>query len=139
VPSPHPIELRERAVHSYIASGESYDEVAARFGIARRALQRWVKLHRETDSVAPRPRGGGNPSQVNMPVLEGIIAARQDATSFELTAQYNRLVTRDERVHRSSIHRALHRAGYVFKKKSYVPPSRSAPTCSKSESDSSAD
>src|SRR5262245_4925368 len=123
MPSPHPIELRERAVLAYESGGDSYDEVAELFGIARRALQRWVKLRRDKGSVAPMPPGGGNRSPIDLGLLESIIAKTGDATSFELTAAYNRQVARRARVHRSSIDRALRRAGYVFKKNSYVRPS----------------
>jgi len=128
MPGPLPIELRERVVAAYEASHESYDAIAAQFGVARRALQRWVKLKRETDSVAPRPRGGGNFSQVDVPLLEKIVAETRDATSHELTADYNARVPRRQRVHRSSIQRALRRAGFVFKKNAYVRRSKTGPT-----------
>ena len=124
MPAPYPIELRERAVDAYESGSESYGVVAERFSVAIRPLQRWVKLRRETGSVEPKPRGGGNVSPVELEVLEAVMAERGDATSFELTAEYNRRVPRAHRVHRSSVHRALRRAGYVFKKNSYVPRSR---------------
>lgn len=132
MPAPYPIELRERAVRAYESGSESYAVVAERFSVAIRALQRWVQLLRTTGSVAPLPRGGGNPSPIDRAVLQAVIAERGDATSFELTAEYNRRVSRDRRVHRSSVHRALRRAGYVFKKNSYVRPSRRGPTSSRS-------
>lgn len=117
MPAPHPIELRERVVAAYERGRESYDVVAATFGVARSALQRWVRLYRTTDSVEPRARGGGNFSPVDVALLEKLVLELRDATSHELTVAYNRLVGRSRRVHRSSIHRALHRSGYVFKKK----------------------
>ena len=128
MPAPHPIELRERAVRAYEGGNESFEEVAARFSVAVRALQRWVYLKRETGTVAPRPRGGGNYSNVNISLLEKLLAGAGDATSHELTAAYNRAVKRTERVHRSSVQRALWRAGYVFKKKSFVRRSKTDQT-----------
>jgi transposase len=133
MPAPYPIELRERAVRAYESGNDSYDVVAERFSVASRALQRWVKLRRDTGNVAPMPRGGGNPSPIDLPVLEAVIAERGDATSFELTAEYNRRVLRKQRVHRSSVHRALLRAGYVFKKNSYVRRSRRGPMSNRNE------
>ena len=133
MPGPLPIELRERVVAAYEASHESYDAIAAQFGVARRALQRWVKLKRETNSVAPRPRGGGNFSPVDVPLLEKIVAETRDATSHELTADYNARVRRSDRVHRSSIQRALRRAGFVFKKNAYVRPNKIGQTSKRSE------
>lgn len=138
MPAPYPIELRERAVEAYESGDESYGVVADRFCVAIRALQRWVRLWRETASVKPRPRGGGNHSPIEMSVLEAVIAERGDATSFELTVEYNRRVPRSQRVHRSSVHRALRRAGYVFKKNSYVQRSRRGRTSSRNERASSA-
>jgi hypothetical protein len=44
------------------------------------------------------------------------VAARPDQTTDELTRAYNRAVTPAQRVHRSSVLRALRRTGYVFKK-----------------------
>jgi transposase len=128
MPGPLPIELRERAVQAYERGGESYETVAATFSVATRALQRWVKRRRETGSVAPLPRGGGNSSPVDVAVLEAVINDSRDATTWELAAQYNGRVSRDARVHRSSIVRALRRAGYVFKKNGFVRQNKTAPT-----------
>lgn len=125
---PYPIELRERAVHAYVSGAGSYTAVAAHFGIARRILQNWVQRWRETGSVAPKPLSGGNRSPVSLPVLQGVLAERADLTTHELAAIYNRRVPREGRVHRSSILRALHRAGYVFKKNVIVLQSKTART-----------
>jgi len=132
MPAPHPIELRARAVRAYESGNESYEEVAARFEVARRALQRWVQLSRETGSVDPRPRGGGRKSVVDMALVERLLSDSGDATSHELTAAYNRAIGRAGRVHRSSIQRALWRAGFVFKKNSFVRPSKSVRMSKKS-------
>ena len=55
-------------------------------------------------------------SPVDIPVLETVVQETRDATTEELTREYKRRVDRAHRVHRSSILRALHRTGYVFKK-----------------------
>lgn len=112
----YPIELRERAVRAYEAGEGTYDEVAERFTIGSATLERWVRRKRETGTVAPRPAGGGNFSPVDFKILEEELVAKPDMTTFELTVAYNRRVSRGQRVHRSSIQRALARAGYVFKK-----------------------
>ena len=97
--------------------GSTYDEIAEYFAIGRASVVRWGRLKRETGSVNPRPRGGGNFSQVKLDTLRKLVEHEPDRTSFELTATYNRMVSRGERVHRSSIQRALTRMGYVYKKK----------------------
>jgi transposase len=128
VAPPHPIELRERAVHAYVSGDGSYAVLAARFGIARRILQNWVQRWRDTNSVAPMPLRGGNRSPVSMAVLHGVLGERADLTTHELAAIYNQRVPRASRVHRSSILRALHRAGYVFKKNGLVLQSKTGRT-----------
>jgi transposase len=137
MPSPYPLELRERAVYAYESGAGTYPAVAASFGITSRVLQTWVRLHRETNSVAPKPRGGGNRSQVDSTMLAALIAERADVTTHELAATYNRRVHRSAQVHRSSILRALRRAGYVFKKNAFVLQSKTARTSKRGASDSS--
>ena len=87
--------------------------------------------------AAPMPRGGGNRSQVDYAVLEGLLAERPDVTTHELTAAYNHRVRASGEVHRSSIHRALHRAGYVLKKNGYVRLNKTAKPFKKSGARSS--
>ncbi len=132
MPNPHPGELRERAVRAYEAGEGSYAEVAERFSIARRTLQRWATLKRETGDVKPYDKGGGNPSPVDVGKLKAALAAHPDAVTDELTAAYNKLIARSERLHRSSILRALHRLGYVFKKNGRGPRSKIVPTFKRS-------
>jgi transposase len=128
MPKPITIELRERAVAAYEAGSESYDVVAARFSVSRRSLQRWVERRRESGSVEPDDPAGGNYSRVDMKTLHGIVQSRPDATSYQVTSDYNRSVPRKKRVHRSSIVRALQRAGYVFKKSESDPPNKTGRT-----------
>src|SRR6516165_9817486 len=115
MPNPLPIELRERAVAAYLEGDESAETVALRYGIGQRTLQRWIALKEDSGTLTPRPRGGGWRSPVVMVVLHKLIARDASVTAGELTVAYNREVSRGQRVHRSSIFRALHREGYVFK------------------------
>jgi transposase len=132
MPNAHPTGLRERAVRAYEAGEGSYDDVAARFGIGSRTLQDWVALWRATGRMEPQPKGGGNPSPVDIEVLEDVLRERPDAVVDELRASYNDRVPKARRVHRSSILRALHRRGYVFKKNVRGPQSRTGRTSKKS-------
>lgn len=131
MPNPHPIELRERAVRAYEAGEGSLTEVSARFDIAKRALANWVKLFRDTGSVAPRAKRGGWKSTIDMQLLHDAVRDQPDSTVAELAYQYNRHVRRGERVHRSSIMRALKRAGYVYKKNGSAPRSKRGRTWSR--------
>lgn len=137
MPAPHPIELRERVVRAYERSGESVIVVAARFGVAPAAVERWLRLKRQTASVAPRARGGGNHSAIDVAVLSRLVVELRDATTYELTTAYNRVAGRGNEVHRSSILRALRRSGFVFKKNGFAHSSKSDPTSEKSARHSS--
>ena len=117
MPNPYPIELRERAVRAYETGNESQTVVAARFTVNPWTLLRWVARQRETGSVAPWPKRGGRVSPVDSAELEAVVGDTPDATTEELTQAYNGRVPRSDRVHRSSILRALHRRGFVFKKR----------------------
>jgi transposase len=122
--------LRSRVVAAYLAGEGSAEAVAKQFGVSRRALQRWVERQEADGTLAPRARGGGRFSPVVMDVLHDQVRRDPSATAGEVTRAYNRAVSKAQRVHRSSIFRALHRAGYVFKKNVRVLPSKTAPTSS---------
>jgi transposase len=113
---PYDLRFRERAVRAYDQGDRSYVEVAAIFGIDHRTLERWVALFRQTGSVAPRPRGGGQRSRVDVPLLQAVLAAKPDMTCGELAVAYNRRVPATRRVKWWTVWRALQRAGYVLKK-----------------------
>jgi transposase len=113
---PHPVELRIRVVMAYEEGVGSYPEVAARFAVGEASVKRWVHLHRRDGGVEPTPKGGGTPSVVTLMDLEVALAKVRDATAGELTAEFNRQRPRRDRVHVSSIKRALRRHGYVVKK-----------------------
>jgi transposase len=129
MPNPFPIELRERAVRAYESGEGSHTAVAERFSLNPWTLLRWILRRRETGSVAPLAKSGGRTSPVDIELLETVVRETSDATTEELTRAYNGRVDRARRVHRSSILRALHRRGYVFKKNVRGPQSKTEPTC----------
>lgn len=128
MPNPYPIELRERAVRAYETGEDSHTAVAERFSLNPWTLLRWIVRRRQTGSVAPLAKSGGRSSPVDIKLLEQLVRDTPDATTEELTGAYNQLVDRARRVHRSSILRALHRRGYVFKKNARGPQNRTVPT-----------
>ena len=121
--NPYPIALRERAVRAYEDDTASYLKIAEEFEIGVATLQRWVRRARETGSPAPLPKKGGWHSPVDMPILLALLGERPDTTTAELTRAYNNRVAREVRFHRSSIFRALQRAGYVFTRNDSDRPS----------------
>jgi transposase len=108
-------------------------EIAERFAIGHRTMQTLVARWRSMGTLEPTAKGGGNPSPVDLSVLEAVLRERPDAVTGELTLAYNSRVGRKRRVHRSSILRALRRQGYVFKKNVRGPQSKTGPTFKKSD------
>ena len=115
---------------AYEAGEGGYHELAALFGVGYRTLQRWVAQYRATDSVAPRPRGGGWRSPIDPIVIHAVIRECPDATSDEVARAYNRRVGRDGRTSARSVRRALRREGYVVKKNGAVQVNATDPTFS---------
>lgn len=137
MPRAYPTELRERAVKAYESGEETLGELAVRFEVAERSLRYWVEQKRKTGSLAPKPRGGGNFSPVDVGILERVLGEHRDATTDELTRAYNKARLSGRRVHRSSILRALRRQGYVFKKNGRDQRSRIVRTSAPNEKPSS--
>jgi transposase len=125
---PYDVAFRGRAVAAYEAGEGGHHELAGVFGIGYRTLQRWVAQYRATDSVAPRPRGGGWHSPIEVVVLHAVVRERPDATSAEMCREYNRRVGRDGRTNQTSFLRAMKRQGYVLKKNGSVRVSATDPT-----------
>lgn len=127
MPNAYPLALRERAVRLYAAGG-TYKGVAKDLAISVSSVLRWVMRDRDTGSIEPLARGRGRRPAVAWDVLQQVLDAKPDGVTDELTRSYNGRVTRPQRVHRSSILRALKRAGYVFKKNARGPQKLTAPT-----------
>ena len=128
MPAPYPVELKVAALAAFERGEGTADEVAERFNVGRSSLLAWSRQLRENGTLEPAPRGGGNFSPVDVKRLLRLLNSNRDSTTAELTKAYNAGLPKDERVHRSSILRALKREGFVFKKNGRGPQSRTAPT-----------
>jgi transposase len=128
-----PEALRRRVVEAYERGEGSYRCIAKRFGVGEATVKRWVRQYRRDGTCAPEKKGGGNPSNICLKELEGIVTKLGDANAGEIAAAYNRKRRGRNRRHVSSIKRALYRAGYVVKKSASGRWNSSAQTSSKSE------
>ena len=89
MPNPYDLALRERAVTAYERGDGSYAQLAALFDVDHRKLERWVARWRDTQSLAPQPRGGGWPCPIDVTVLRAVVRDGPDATVTELCWKYN--------------------------------------------------
>lgn len=113
-----PIELRERIVRAHVEQGMGPQEIAEVFGVARTSVRRYLEKHANGESLAVgRPPG----ARAKLgPAEHAWIgdSLKQDPylTSYELAARYNRQF-KANRVHRSTILRAMRTLGFTHKKR----------------------
>ena len=83
--APYSIDLRERVVRAWDASGDA-DEVAARFSVSRAWVHRLVQRRRETGSIAPRKQAKfrSRVLATQEQRLKDLVTAKPDATLAEL-------------------------------------------------------
>ncbi len=117
-----------RAVQAHEAGEGSYAAIAERFSVGEASVKRWVWRYRSHGTVEPRPRGGGVHSNISAAEIDAILGRLGDANAGEITAEFNLSRRGRNRVHVSSMKRALHRYGYVVKKNASGRWSSSAPT-----------
>jgi transposase len=79
------LDLRERVVAGR-QKGQSAQELAKRFGICKRSVERYWERQQETGSVAPKQRGGYRRSRLagQEQTLRGWIDAQADLTLEQL-------------------------------------------------------
>ena len=108
-------DLRERVVRA-VAIGTPRDEVAATFVVSSATITRWLRLKRETGSLAPKPVPG--PVAVKtaavMAALPARLAAHADATLAEQCSWWRE--ASGVEVSTATMSRALTRLGCSRKK-----------------------
>jgi transposase len=108
-------ELRERVVRA-VAIGTPRDEVAATFAVSVPTIERWLRLKRETGSLAPKSVPGpvAVKTEAVMAALPERLREHADATLGEQCAWW-REVSGIE-VSTATMSRALTRLGWTRKK-----------------------
>jgi transposase len=104
-------EIRQRALKAHEA-GLTQEKIATAYGIDIRTFQRWLLAFRKDGRDAPLPRGH-RPAALNeteMQQLGKFVQKHPDATLEQIRAAINKPCCL------KSIHEALKRLGYRFKK-----------------------
>lgn len=113
-----PIELRERIVHAHAEQGMAVLEIAELFQVSITSVRRFIKVAKAGGSLTPETPPGGL-KKLGESEHQWLLAEIQQSpftTSYELTAKYNRKF-RGNKVHRSTILRAMHTLGFTHKKR----------------------
>ncbi len=96
---------------------KTVDDIATNFGVSHMSVRRLIAKAESGESLEPGV-GAGRPTKLGEHELEwlrGEIKANPYATSYELSAKYNRQF-RTNKVHRSTVLRAIRALGYSSKK-----------------------
>lgn len=119
------MDLRERVVAACDEGTDTRAEIAERFSVSESWIRRLLQRRRETGSIAPRPRGGGQPPAFDSEGatrLRRAVAESPDATLKELAEASGVACST------SATDRALRRLGITRKKSRSAPPSRTVRT-----------
>jgi transposase len=119
------MDLRERVAAACDEGADTRQEVAERFAVSVSWVRRLLQRRRETGSLAPRPRGGGQPPAFDAAAADRLrraVAATPDATLKEL-ARASAVACST-----SAVDRALARLGLTRKKSRPGPRSRTGRT-----------
>lgn len=81
------IDLRQKIVEAYAEGSISQRQLAKQFRVTLSFVQKLLKQHRETGSIAPKRRTKQTPTKLTskqLQVLEQLVDANNDATLEEL-------------------------------------------------------
>lgn len=118
MPKPLPLELRSRVVNAYNDGEGSVREIAQRFCVCARSIFRWLALERCSNDLSPKQaRKGPAPkiSEKSFDELNDFCMRKPDRTVAELAQDWSK--EKDQPISRSSMGRALLRAGLSLKKR----------------------
>lgn len=118
MPASIPIELRERIVRAHVERGMGLREIADLFDVGYTSVWRYLAKHANGEPLEPGRPPGAQPklTKLQRSWLKKQLESDPYLTSYELSARYNRHF-RSNRVHRSTILRAMHALGFTHKKK----------------------
>jgi transposase len=111
---PYSQDLRQRILDTIQRGDGSVRQIAGRFLVSVSFVTRLLRLHRSTDSLEPRPHGGGNPAVLTPEDLErlrDLIRQQPDATLEECRQRLGASCST------MTISRALSKLGLPRKKK----------------------
>ena len=118
MPKPHPPELRQRVLDTYMNDGGTYEDMARRFCVGVASVSRWLRLQRETGGVKPRRAEHPRSDRVIQgDVLEYMLHLVEDEpnwTTSELALTLNEAFELE--LDRRTVGAALRDAGLTFKR-----------------------
>ena len=131
---PYSVDLRQRVVDAYAQGEGTIDQLAERFSVSPSSVERWVRRHRTTGSVAPTPNPAGKANAIvteaDRARLVGYYQEQPDATYAEIAARFSRETGRP--IALSTMAAAVKRLKITRKKRVSNPRDTSAKQSSRS-------
>ena len=123
---PYSIDLRQRVVDAYMRGEGTKKALAHRFAISLSSVERWIRQHKATGTVAPKPNPAGKAraivKQEDRELLVQWYKEAPDMTYEELAERFTRETGR--RVARSTMGATVLRLGITRKKRHFGLRSR---------------
>lgn len=111
------LDLRQKIVDAYAEGNISQRQLAKQFRVALSFIEKLLKQHRETGSIAPKPRVEQTPTKLNseqLMVLEQLVEETNDASLDELRYQLEQKT--GVLIGRSTVDRMLSKLNLTVKK-----------------------
>jgi putative transposase len=124
---PYSIDLRERVVRAVEEEGLSRNKAASRFGIGIKTAIDWVRLYRETGSVAAKPMGGCRPKKIVGQYRDWLLE-RCQSRDFTLRGLVSELAERGLQVDYRTVWDFVHSEKLTYKKRRWSPASATGRT-----------
>ena len=121
------LDLRQKIVDVYVEGNISQRQLSKQFRVALSFVEKLLKQHRETGSIAPKVRTQQTPTKLNseqLMVLKQIVETTNDATLDELRYQLEQQT--GVLIGRSTVDRMLTKLNLTVKKKHSTPPKKRA-------------
>jgi len=115
------IDLRQKIVDAYNEGNISQRQLAKQFRVALSFIEKLLKQHRETGSIAPKVRTQQTPTKLNseqLAVLQQLVEANNDATLEELRQQLRQKTA--VLIGRSTVDRMVKKLNLTVKKKHFT-------------------
>lgn len=123
------LDLRQRIVEAYHRGEGSQAQLAQRFAVSTSFVEKLLRRHRITGSLAPAPHAGGRARSIKTeqePLLRTLITHDNDATDAEIAARF--CEETGQRVSPRTINRMWRRLQITRKKRPSAPANATATT-----------
>ena len=88
MPVPYSLDLRQRVIAACDEGRLKRHEIADMYNVGESTIYEWLKLRETTSSLDPRPHTGGRSSELDVAVLDELVAAENDRTLAEYATAY---------------------------------------------------